>query len=263
LTFAGTDASTLNIGTGGTLGSNAFTSTAYAPLASPTFTGTVTIPTPFTLGGVSVTSTGTRLNYLTAATGTTGNNTSSLVFSNTPTLTTPNIGAATGTSLSVTGALTAQATTNQLVLGTTNTTTISSAAPAASRIYTLPDFGANGVIPLGTAGNAISLSTTGATSLTLPTTGTLMANPNDDRGDLIYGGASGAPTRLGNGSSGQVLQSGGGTLAPTWATPSGGTVTSVSTAAANNGITATWSMASPTPALTIGLGQLRQLRSMV
>ncbi|MES2140646.1 MAG: hypothetical protein V4511_13140 [Bacteroidota bacterium] len=35
-----------------------------------------------------------------------------------------------------------------------------------------------------------------------------------------------------------------------------GTVTSVSTAAANNGVTATWSMASPTPALTIGLGAI-------
>ena len=35
-----------------------------------------------------------------------------------------------------------------------------------------------------------------------------------------------------------------------------GTVTSVSTAAANNGVTATWSMASPTPALTIGLGTI-------
>ena len=36
----------------------------YAPLASPTFTGTVTIPTPFTLGAVSVTPTGTELNYV-------------------------------------------------------------------------------------------------------------------------------------------------------------------------------------------------------
>ncbi|MCE9540877.1 MAG: hypothetical protein K8R85_16915 [Bacteroidetes bacterium] len=35
-----------------------------------------------------------------------------------------------------------------------------------------------------------------------------------------------------------------------------GTVTAVSTAAANNGVTATWSMASPTPALTIGLGAI-------
>ena len=35
-----------------------------APLASPTFTGTVTIPTPFTIGAVSMTSTATELNLL-------------------------------------------------------------------------------------------------------------------------------------------------------------------------------------------------------
>lgn len=45
LTFAGTDGSTLAIGAGGTLGSNAYTSTAYAPLASPTLTGTPAAPT--------------------------------------------------------------------------------------------------------------------------------------------------------------------------------------------------------------------------
>ncbi|MEK7569033.1 MAG: hypothetical protein AAB497_02885 [Patescibacteria group bacterium] len=54
----------MNIGAGGTLGSNAFTSTAYAPTASPTFTGTATIPTPFTLGTVSVLPTGTELNFV-------------------------------------------------------------------------------------------------------------------------------------------------------------------------------------------------------
>jgi len=42
LTLSGADNSILNIGVGGTLGSNAFTNTSYAPLASPTFTGTVT-----------------------------------------------------------------------------------------------------------------------------------------------------------------------------------------------------------------------------
>ena len=62
-----------------------------APLASPTFTGTVTIPTPFTLGAVSVTSTGTQLNYLSAATGTTGTTSSNLVFSTSPVLTSPTI----------------------------------------------------------------------------------------------------------------------------------------------------------------------------
>ncbi|CAN5306326.1 hypothetical protein BH10PAT1_BH10PAT1_2890 [soil metagenome] len=39
--------------------------------------------------------------------------------------------------------LTLSNTTNQLVLGTTNTVTISSIAPASSRTYTLPDFGSN------------------------------------------------------------------------------------------------------------------------
>ena len=42
LTFTGTDGSTLAIGTGGTLGTGAYATIAdYAPLASPTFTGTV------------------------------------------------------------------------------------------------------------------------------------------------------------------------------------------------------------------------------
>ena len=39
-----------------------------APLASPTFTGTVTIPTPFTIGAVSMTATGTELNYVAGVT---------------------------------------------------------------------------------------------------------------------------------------------------------------------------------------------------
>ena len=42
--------------------------TDLAPKASPTFTGTVTIPTPFTLGAVSVTATGTELNYVAGVT---------------------------------------------------------------------------------------------------------------------------------------------------------------------------------------------------
>lgn len=63
-----------------------------ANIASPTFTGTVTIPTPFTLGATSVTSTGTQLNYLNAATGTTGTTSTNIVFSTSPTLVTPALG---------------------------------------------------------------------------------------------------------------------------------------------------------------------------
>lgn len=64
-------------------------------------TGTTTIATPFTLGATSVTSTGTQLNYLNAATGTTGTTSTNLVFSTSPTFVTPVLGAATGTSLTL------------------------------------------------------------------------------------------------------------------------------------------------------------------
>lgn len=73
--------------------------TPYARKASPTFTGTVTIPTPFTLGATSVTTTGTQLNYLSSATGTTGTTSTNIVFSTSPSLTTPSLGVASATSL--------------------------------------------------------------------------------------------------------------------------------------------------------------------
>jgi hypothetical protein len=61
------------------------------------------IPTPFTLGATSVTTTGTQLNYLAAATGTTGTTSTNVVFSTSPTLVTPVLGVATGTSLALSG----------------------------------------------------------------------------------------------------------------------------------------------------------------
>jgi len=48
-----------------------------------------------------------------------------------------------GTVFTVAGRETITATTNQLVLGSTNTTTLSATAPAASRTYTMPDAGAD------------------------------------------------------------------------------------------------------------------------
>ncbi len=47
-------------------------------------------------------------------------------------------------------------------------------------------------------------------------------SPMSAGGDIIYGGASGTGTRLANGSAGQVLQSNGTTLAPSWVTNTGG-----------------------------------------
>lgn len=123
---------------------------------SPTFTGTVTIPTPFTLGAISVTSTGTQLNYLSSASGTTGTTSTNLVFSTSPVLTTPNIGAATATSI------------NGLVVTTTlGTLTIPNNVSAA----------------LITSGNfSITLTATGTTAVTLPTSGTLVSSVTTGNG---------------------------------------------------------------------------------
>ena len=124
--LSGTDGSTLNIGGGGTLGTNAYTSTAYAPLASPTFTGTVTIPSPFTVGATSVTSTGTQLNYLNSATGTTG--TGLLVLGTAPSLaSTVTIGTTGGT----TGAINLKGTTS-------GTAVLTVLAAAGTPTITLP-----------------------------------------------------------------------------------------------------------------------------
>jgi hypothetical protein len=56
----------------------------------------------------------------------------------------------------------------------------------------------------------------GVTSAIQTQLGTKVTNPMTTGGDIIYGGASGAPTRLANGTAGQVLQSNGTTLAPSW-----------------------------------------------
>ena len=128
-----------------------------APLASPTFTGTVVIPSPFTLGATSVTTTGAKLNYLTGATGTTGTNTTNLVYSTSPTLITPALGtpsALVGTNISGTGAsFTAGA-----VTGFTP---------------------ASGTLTLAGA-DAVTITTTATTNVTLPTTGTLVASSVTD-----------------------------------------------------------------------------------
>ena len=65
----GSAAAVTNVPAGGIAATNVQTAlneldTEKANLASPTFTGTVTLPTPFTLGAVSVLPTGTELNFV-------------------------------------------------------------------------------------------------------------------------------------------------------------------------------------------------------
>ncbi len=111
------------------------TLTGVAPLASPTFTGTVTIPTPFTLGAVSVTSTGTQLNYLSAATGTTGTASTNVVYSASPTFT----GTAAFAALSATGQFTSTLSTGTapfVVASTTNVANLNASTLTGSAVGT-------------------------------------------------------------------------------------------------------------------------------
>jgi hypothetical protein len=161
-----------------------------APLASPTFTGTVTIPSAFTLGSTSVTTTGTQLNYLNAVTGTTGTTSTNLVFSASPTFTgtvthpTPfTLGATsvttTGTQLNYLNAATG-------TTGTTSSSLVFSASPTFTGTVTIPSpftLGVTSVTSTGTQLNYLNAATgtTGTTSTnivfsTAPTlTGTTLA----------------------------------------------------------------------------------------
>jgi hypothetical protein len=91
-----TGSTTLNIGGAAT------TLNIGAGAGTTTLSGTVNIPNTFQLAGTSVTTTGTKLNYLTSATGTTGTASTNIVFSTSPTITTPTIDTV-STSLTTTG----------------------------------------------------------------------------------------------------------------------------------------------------------------
>ena len=75
-------------------------------------------------------------------------------------------------------------------------------------------------------------------------------SPLTTAGDVLYGGTSGAGTRLAIGTAGQVLTVNAGATAPQWSTPTTGTVTTVSVATAN-GFAGTVANATTTPAITL------------
>lgn len=131
-----------------------------------------------------------------------------------------------GTSALTTGILKSTTTTGALTIAvagdfpTLNQNTSGSAGSVSgtnvitnSNLSQMPTLTIKGNNTGGTA-NALDLTVSQVNTML----GTL-ANPMTTGGDVIYGGASGTPTRLANGSSGQVLTSAGGTSAPTWASP--------------------------------------------
>lgn len=83
-------------------------------------------------------------------------------------------------------------------------------------------------VPTATS-SALGLVKPDGTTITIDGTGKISAaaggpltNPMTTEGDIIYGGASGAPTRLPAGAAGQVLQTNGTSAAPSWVTGGGG-----------------------------------------
>ncbi len=87
-------------------------------------------------------------------------------------------------------AATLSALTNQIVMGTTNTTTISATAPAASRTYTLPDAGSAASFILSTSGSGQSI----AGGLTTSGGLILGAGITATAGAINFSGSSGAFT---------------------------------------------------------------------
>jgi hypothetical protein len=164
LTLAGTDGSTLSIGTGGTLGTS-----AYITLGANVGTWLAT-PSSANLAAVVTDETGTG----------------ALVFANTPTLVAPVLGVATATSING----------NTITTGT-GTLTLGAGSTLAT-----------------SATNSITLTSTGATNVTLPTTGTLATQGYvdglvvgllDDRGSYDAS-VNTFPASGGSGTAGAILK---------------------------------------------------------
>ena len=118
------------------------------------------------------------------------------------------------------------------VTGTGTVTSVAATVPTFLSVAGTPITGA-GTLAITLSGTALPVAN-GGTGQTSASAAFNALSPMTTGGDLIYGGASGAGTRLAAGSSGQILKSNG-TSAPAWLTTlpiaNGGTgVTSVTTA---------------------------------
>ncbi|MEI6590333.1 MAG: hypothetical protein WCO38_10365, partial [Verrucomicrobiota bacterium] len=106
----------------------------------------------------------------------------------------------------------------------------------------------SGTLALTYSGTALPILN-GGTGQTTASAAFNALSPLTTAGDTLYGGTSGAGTRLAIGTAGQVLTVNAGATAPQWSTPTTGTVTAVSVASAN-GFAGT-SSGGATPALTL------------
>jgi hypothetical protein len=95
----------------------------------------------------------------------------------------------------------------------------------------------------------------GGTGQTTASAGFNALSPVTSTGDLIVGNGTNSSTRLGIGSTGQVLTVSGGTATWAAAASGSGTVTSVSVTTAN-GVSGTVATATTTPAISLSLGDI-------
>lgn len=120
---------------------------------------------------------------------------------------------------------------------TLTTTGSSGAATFVSNTLNIPTYTADGLLPSQTGNSGKYLTTNGTTvSWATVSGGGGMTNPMTTAGDIIYGGASGTPTRLGIGTTNYFLQAG--ASAPTWFNLFGtaNTWTTTQTILWNNGV---------------------------
>jgi hypothetical protein len=98
----------------------------------------------------------------------------------------------TGTTFTTNTQMTISATTNQFILGTTNTITLTAPAPAASRVYTIPDAGGAASFILSAGTQTLSGITTfsNTTTATSSTTGALIVTGGVGIGRNIWVGSA-------------------------------------------------------------------------
>jgi hypothetical protein len=219
LILAGATSGTTILNANATAGSTTFTLPATTDtLVGKDTTDTLTnktLTSPKINENVALTTTATKLNYLTSATGTTGTATQKVVFDTSPTLVTPTLGVASATSINKV-AFTAPATAATLTIADGQTLTVNGSATITNGTHSGTNTGDNTVATALTGTPSISVAT-------LTTTGNIeLGNASDT---TIARSGAGAITVEGV----AVLLSGG-----ALGTPSGGTVTNLTGTASIN-----------------------------
>ncbi len=186
-----------------TLASANTTATNYT-LTLPAATGTVAIST-LPLSQFAFTTSAQLAGVISDETGS-----GALVFANSPSFITPNLGAANATSLMATGAITTSGSISSTGGNITSTTGYVQGTQLKSTV-------ADGTAPF------VVTSTTPVSNLSIGGNAATATNiAGGLGGQILYQSTAGVTSMLPNGTSGQVLTSSGGTSAPTWTTVAAG-----------------------------------------